>query len=1274
MLTVSPSFNRSSLEEMLDSLRRRDENEGKSNDLPPALPSRPTSKARRPSAKRSLPAKFEVGDSKPESSTNCVGKKEEVVKTIRVNSFGAKKAKQMDSSESPYSMASGEKEFERRLEETGSANLAHAPSSSPRFRESEWNDNIGYFSKKKLRIWCQLQSSDWESGQIQSTSGENASVLLADGRDVTVSTGELLPANPNILEGVDDLIQLSYLNEPSVLHNLQYRYSHDIIYTKAGPVLIAINPFRDLQLCGNEIITAYRQKLLDSPHVYAIAETAYSEMMRVCKLLFVHKVHLWFGLSLHVVTETLIVVISAVMLDLADDVNQSIIISGESGAGKTETANIALQYLAAIGGVSSGIECEILQTSRILEAFGNAKTYGNDNSSRFGKLIEVHFSASGKICGAKVQTFLLEKSRVVQLAHGERSYHIFYQLCAGAPSFLKGRSSVRPTGTWLSNPLLVHPYSGGCLSIRIVVVVVVVDIHNRLNIKTASEYNYLKQSDCLKINGTDDARNFHMLMEALNIIRICEQDQDHAFEMLAAVLWLGNISFQVVDSENHVEVVLDEAATTVASLIGCSTEDLILALSTHRIQAGKDNVAKRLTMQQATDKRDALAKFVYTSLFDWLVETINRSLGMDGQPTGRSISILDIYGFESVQKNSFEQLCINYANERLQQHFNRHLFKLEQEEYELDGIDWTKVDFEDNQECLDLIEKKPIGLIALLNEESNFPEATDLTFANKLKQHLDANPCFKGERGGAFSVRHYAGEVLYETSGFLEKNRDPLHSDTIQLLSSCTSQLPKLFASSMLNQFQNTASSSSLSGVLDFHKRSVGTKFKGQLFKLMQQLENTMPHFIRCIKPNNKQLPGTYDKNLVLEQLKCCGVLQVVRISKSGYPTRMTHQEFTRRYGALLPESDVSQDPLSTSIAVLQQFDLHPKMYQVGYTKLYFRVGQIGALEDIRKQVLQGTLEVQKCFRCHRARRHFHELKRGVITLQSFVRGENTRRDYDALFELRKESARKTRNERLAATVYLQSVIRGWLARKQFTHLQNLELLKHDGSNYRQKQVWKTSKVKDLSEKCIQNQPSGMEELQRRVLKAEEENAALREQVCQLEAQRAEHEVKMKLMEEMWQKQISSLQTSLAASKKSLLSENTTSQPASPSPYHHDSEESIPVGSQTPGRSTPTRFSSSGSDFRPVRETNGGLNTVSNLVKEFEQQKQHFDREAKTIVDLRSTQSPTSNQNEELRRLKFKFEAWKKEYKVKLREAKHKVTEDGELRVHLAIFVTYLKD
>ncbi|KAF5949106.1 hypothetical protein HYC85_015063 [Camellia sinensis] len=880
MMSVSPtSLTRSSLEEMLESLRRKDEDD-KPRDLPPALPARPTSRARLPAARRSLPANFnvETAMAAPTKSLNQSSTKREV-KRPRVGSFGGKKDKEFPG-ESPYVITvPEEKECEQSWEKTDTANLADEPSASPpRFRESEWNDNVGYFIKKKLRVWCRLPNRQWELGQIQSTSGEKSTVLLLDGTAVKVSTGELLPANPDVLEGVDDLIQLSYLNEPSVLHNLQYRYCHDIIYSKAGPVLIAINPFKDVHCYGNDFITAYREKLFDNPHVFAIADTAYNEMMR-------------------------------------DEVNQSIIISGESGAGKTETAKIAMQYLAALGGGSGGAESEILQTSCILEAFGNAKTSRNDNSSRFvslslslslslfhlllssskqnalllkilyehylneliivqylnellqkiyrstlldvvqGKLIEIHFSAMGKICGAQIQT--CKHSRVVQLAHGERSYHIFYQLCAGAPSGLK----------------------------------------DRLNLKSAVEFHYLSQSGCLAIDDVDDARKFQMLMEALDTVRLCKEDQDNAFEMLAAVLWLGNISFQVIDNENHVEVVADEAVTSAARLMGCSTQDLMLALSTHRIQAGKDTVSKKLTLQQAIDTRDALAKFLYANLFDWLVEEINKLLAMGKQYTGRSISILDIYGFESFMKNSFEQFCINYANERLQQHFNRHLFKLEQEEYELDGIDWTKVDFEDNQECLDLFEKKSIGLISLLDEDSNFPKATDLTFANKLKQHLSGNPCFKGERGGAFGICHYAGEVLYDTSGFLEKNRDPLHSDTIQLLSSCSCRLPQLFASNMLNQFHKPASPLHQMGVLDPHKQSVGTKFKGQLFKLMLQLETSTPHFIRCIKPNNKQLPGIYEKDLVLEQLRCCGVLEIVRISRSGYPTRVTHQEFARRWG-----------------------------------------------------------------------------------------------------------------------------------------------------------------------------------------------------------------------------------------------------------------------------------------------------------------------------------------------------------------------------------------
>ncbi|KAG8386266.1 hypothetical protein BUALT_Bualt03G0131200 [Buddleja alternifolia] len=1155
MLSISPnSIARSSLEEMLESLRQRDENE-KSKDIPPALPARPkaASRARLPSAKRPLPTSFETGEPEPaQSSSRCNVKKEDT-KGLAGNSFGAKKVREMTPGESPYMVAaSDEKECGLKPEVEDNDKLANSPPGSlPRFRESEWDDNVGYFIKKKLHVWCRPRNGLWESGQIQSTSGEKASVLLSDGNVVTVPTQELLPANPDILEGVDDLIQLSYLNEPSVLHNLQYRYSQDITYSKAGPVLIAVNPFKDVQLYGNDYVTAYRQKLLDSPHVYAIADIAYNEMM-------------------------------------TDEINQSIIISGESGSGKTETAKIAMQYLAALGGGGGGIESEVLQTSCILEAFGNAKTARNDNSSRFGKLIEIHFNATGKICGAKIQT---------------------------------------------------------C----------------RLRLKRACDYKYLNQSDCLEIHDVDEAKKFHLLMGALNTVRICKDDQDHAFEMLAAVLWLGNISFLVVDNENHIEVVDDEAVTNAAGLIGCSTQDLMRALSTHSIQAGNDKVAKRLTRQQAIDTRDSIAKFIYASLFEWLVEKINLALAMGKQHTGRSISILDIYGFESFKKNSFEQFCINYANERLQQHFNRHLFKLEQEEYELDGIDWTKIDFEDNQDCLDLFEKKPLGLISLLDEESNFPKATDLTFATKLKQHLSANHCFKGEHGGAFSVRHYAGEVVYDTGEFLEKNRDPLHSETIQLLSSSTSRLPQMFAT-VLKQSKKPANSLIQLGMSACQKQSVATKFKGQLFKLMQQLESTRPHFIRCIKPNSKQTPGAFEKDLVLEQLRSCGVLEVVRISRSGYPTRMTHQEFTRRYGFLLPENNACEDPLSSSVTILQQFDILPEMYQVGYTKLYFRAGQIGALEDVRKQVLQGTLEVQKCFRGHRARRYFHELKGGIVTLQSYVRGEVARKEFDVMLRLKKQVSCKKQDEELMAVVQIQSVVRGWLVRRHFSYPSYSKQL-NVGKNKSGRRI---SEVKDLPPEML---PSIIEELQKRVLmteaslgKKEKENTALREQLQQSQARWSEYEAKMKSVEDMWQKQMASLQMSLAAAKKSLGTDSTIGQPgklhSSQSPRSYDSEDAS-MGPHTPGCSTPVRFLNNGIESAAGEDMNGNSNAVSPLVKEFEQRKQNFDDEALAIVEAKSGHS--LNPIEELRRLKQRFEAWKKDYKVRLREAKAKVHRMGHV-------------
>ncbi|XP_027098118.2 myosin-1 [Coffea arabica] len=1042
--------------------------------------------------------------------------------------------------------------------------------------ESKWTDTKSYSVKKKLQSWFQLPDGNWELGTILSTAGAEVVISLSGEKILKVNSDDLLPANPDILDGVDDLMQLSYLNEPSVLYNLQYRYNRDMIYTKAGPVLVAINPFKKVPLYGNNFIEAYRVKTTDSPHVYAITDTAMREMIR-------------------------------------DEVNQSIIISGESGAGKTETAKIAMQYLAALGG-GSGIEYEILKTNPILEAFGNAKTLRNDNSSRFGKLIEIHFSETGKIAGANIQTFLLEKSRVVQCTEGERSYHIFYQLCRGAPKSLR----------------------------------------EKLYLRNWDEYKYLSQSNCHAISGVDDAEQFRVVQEALDVVHVSKTDQESVFAMLSAVLWLGNISFTVLDNENHVEPVEDEGLVNVATLIGCGIAELKLALSTRKMKVRNDIIVQKLTLSQAIDTRDALAKSIYSCLFDWLVEQINKSLAVGKRRTGRSISILDIYGFESFERNSFEQFCINYANERLQQHFNRHLFKLEQEEYIQDGIDWAKVDFEDNQDCLNLFEKKPLGLLSLLDEESTFPNGTDMTFANKLKQHLKANSCFRGERDNAFSVCHYAGEVTYDTTGFLEKNRDLLHLDSIQLLSSCTCHLPQIFASIMLTQSEKpVVGPLHKSGGVESQKLSVATKFKGQLFQLMHRLENTTPHFIRCIKPNNLQSPGVYDQKLVLQQLRCCGVLEVVRISRSGFPTRMSHQKFARRYGFLLLDHVASQDPLSVSVAILHQFNILPEMYQVGYTKLFFRTGQIGVLEDTRNRTLHGILRVQSCFRGYQARCHIRNLRRGIATLQSFIRGEKARKEYAILLErhraavcIQKQVKARHTTKRFKnvsdASILIQSVIRGWLVRRCSGDIGLLQFGSEKGNG-----------SEDFLVKS-----SYLAELQRRVLKAEaalrekeEENDILHQRLQQYENRWSEYELKMKSMEEVWQKQMRSLQSSLSIAKKSLALDDS----------HRNSDASVNASDD---RETSW---DAGSNFRVsdsngMRPMNAGLSVISRLAEEFEQRSQVFGDDAKFLVEVKSGQAEANlDPDRELRRLKQMFEAWKKDYGSRLRETKvilHKLGSD----------------
>ncbi|CAH2053262.1 unnamed protein product [Thlaspi arvense] len=1029
-----------------------------------------------------------------------------------------------DSEDSPYN-GHGVSVEEQSL--TDDVDSGAATMALPQSDERRWSDTSAYARKKILQSWIQLPNGNWELGKILTSSGEESVISLPEGKVLKVISETLVPANPDILDGVDDLMQLSYLNEPSVLYNLNYRYNQDMIYTKAGPVLVAVNPFKEVPLYGNRYIEAYRKRSNESPHVYAIADTAIREMIR-------------------------------------DEVNQSIIISGESGAGKTETAKIAMQYLAALGG-GSGIEYEILKTNPILEAFGNAKTLRNDNSSRFGKLIEIHFSESGKISGAQVQTFLLEKGKG----------HIIYFI-----NFVLG--------------LHLH------------------------------------------------------LEEALDIVHVSKEDQESVFAMLAAVLWLGNVSFTVIDNENHVEPVEDESLSTVAKLIGCDINELKLSLSKRNMRVGKDTIVQKLTLPQAIDARDALAKSVYSCLFDWLVEQINKSLAVGKRRTGRSISILDIYGFESFDKNSFEQFCINYANERLQQHFNRHLFKLEQEEYIQDGIDWTRVDFEDNQDCLSLFEKKPLGLLSLLDEESTFPNGTDLTLANKLKQHLQTNSCFRGDRGKLFTVVHYAGEVTYETTGFLEKNRDLLHLDSIQLLSSCSCHLPQAFASSMLIQSEKPVTGPLYkAGGADSQRLSVATKFKSQLFQLMQRLGNTTPHFIRCIKPNNVQSPGLYEQGLVLQQLRCCGVLEVVRISRSGFPTRMSHQKFARRYGFLLVENIADKDPLSVSVAILHQFNILPEMYQVGYTKLFFRTGQIGVLEDTRNRTLHGILRVQSSFRGYQARCHLKELKMGISILQSFVRGEKIRKEFAELrrrhraaatiqSQVKSKIARQQYKGITDASVVIQSVIRGWLVRRCSG---DIGWLKSGGT-----------KQNEAGEVLVK--ASVLSELQRRVLKAEaalrekeEENDILQQRLQQYENRWSEYETKMKSMEEIWQKQMRSLQSSLSIAKKSLAVEDSA----------RNSDASVNASDATDWDSSSNNFRSQMSNGGGSRQQpmSAGLSVIGRLAEEFEQRAQVFGDDAKFLVEVKSGQVEANlNPDRELRRLKQMFETWKKDYGGRLRETK----------------------
>ena len=539
----------------------------------------------------------------------------------------------------------------------------------------QWKEDTLEGLGKGSRVWYRTKSGVWQQATLQSISGSTCSLATdspngeGTGKPTTAILSEVLPANPPLLEQVPDLTTLSFLNEPSILHTLHQRYNQDAIYTHAGPVLIAVNPFKNVELYTPEHVQHYVNRPPSGsestgydPHIFLTADKAYKQM-------------------------------------LANKASQSILITGESGAGKTETTKFVMKYLAGLAG-GTGMEDRVLETNPILEAFGNAKTIHNKNSSRFGKLIEIYFNRSHSICGALIQTYLLEKSRVVHQLPGERSYHIFYQLCRGATPEERAE----------------------CLLP-----------------KTLEDFAYLNKSGCNSINGVDDAQEFKVVKNAMAAVGISAEQQRGIWKVLSAVLWLGNISFIPVKHRNSDAVDVaggasGQALESAAQLLGIPPASLAAALTTRRMVAGGEEITRELSLDVAIENRDALAKAVYEAQFRWLVNQINEALTTGRAAAATSLCILDIYGFECFQENSFEQLCINYANERLQQQFAAHLFKIEQDVYEEEGVDWAHVEFQDNQECVDMIEARPpsgVGLLSLLDEECMFPKVRKINIGRK---------------------------------------------------------------------------------------------------------------------------------------------------------------------------------------------------------------------------------------------------------------------------------------------------------------------------------------------------------------------------------------------------------------------------------------------------------------------------------------------------------------------------------------------------------------
>ncbi|XP_054378073.1 myosin-IIIa isoform X2 [Pongo abelii] len=764
------------------------------------------------------------------------------------------------------------------------------------------------------------------------------------------------------LKDVDDLATLEVLDENTVSEQLEKCYSRDQIYIYVGDILIALNPFQSLGLYSTKHSKLYigSNRTASPPHIFAMADLGYQSMITY-------------------------------------NSDQCIVISGESGAGKTENAHLLVQQLTVLGKANNRtLQEKILQVNNLVEAFGNACTIINDNSSRFGKYLEMKFTSSGAVVGAQISEYLLEKSRVIHQAVGEKNFHIFYYIYAGLAEKKKLAHYKLPENKpprYLQNDHLRT----------------VQDIMNNSFYK--SQYELIEQ--CFKVIG--------FTMEQLGSI----------YSILAAILNVGNIELSSVATEHQIDkshISNHTALENCASLLCIQADELQEALTSHCVVTRGETIIRPNTVEKATDVRDAMAKTLYGRLFSWIVNCINSLLKHDSSPSGDgdelSIGILDIFGFENFKKNSFEQLCINIANEQIQYYYNQHVFAWEQNEYLNEDVDARVIEYEDNRPLLDMFLQKPMGLLSLLDEESRFPKATDQTLVEKFEGNLKSQYFWRPKRMElSFGIHHYAGKVLYNASGFLAKNRDTLPTDIVLLLRSSDNSVIRQLVNHPLTKTGNLPHSKT-KNVINYQMRTseklinlakgdngeatrrarettnmktqtVASYFRYSLMDLLSKMVVGQPHFVRCIKPNNERQARKYDKEKVLLQLRYTGILETARIRRLGFSHRILFANFIKRYYLLCYKSS-EEPPMSpdTCATILEKAGLDN--WALGKTKVFLKYYHVEQLNLMRKEAIDKLILIQACVRAFLCSRRYQKIqekrKESAIIIQSAARGHLVRK------------------------------------------------------------------------------------------------------------------------------------------------------------------------------------------------------------------------------------------------------------------------------------------